>query len=78
MRGVIIRAYSYPLSLLYPLPISFQYSTSCLVPFSGTLRDHTLVGPLWEGATTAADAQGTPNQSHTSPSILVYEKYTIN
>ena len=39
----------------------------------GVDRDHTLVGPLWEGSTRAEDAQGTPNQSHISPSIRVYE-----
>ena len=40
---------------------------------SGVSMDHTLVGPLWEGTTRAEDAQGTPTQSHVSPSILVYE-----
>ena len=30
----------------------------------------------WGGAARAQDAQGTPSQSHTSPSILVYEDKT--
>ena len=34
----------------------------------------TLVRPLWEGTTRAEDAQGTPTQSHLSPSILVCEE----
>jgi len=31
---------------------------------------------IWEGTTRAEDAQGTPTQSHISPSILVYEDET--
>ena len=35
-----------------------------------------VVSTLWEGAARAEDAQGTPSQSHISPSILVYEDYS--
>ena len=39
-----------------------------------TLRVGWLNGFLfWEGTKRAEDAQGTPAQSHISPSILVYE-----
>ena len=33
---------------------------------------------LWKGTARAEDAQGTPAQSHISPSILVYEDKTID
>jgi len=37
---------------------------------------------MWEGSgrgtTRAEDAPGTPTQSHTSPSILVYEDYVVD
>ena len=39
-------------------------------------RDHTLVGPLWEGTTRAEDAQRAPTHSHISPSIPAYEEKT--
>jgi len=41
--------------------------------FSGHFQNHFGNGWLWEGTTRAEDAQGTPTQSHVSPSILVYE-----
>jgi len=48
--------------------------------FQGTFVDRLRVGWLngfWQGTTRAEDAQGTPTQSHISPSILVYEDKTI-
>ena len=33
---------------------------------------------LWEGTTRAEDAPVTPNQSHVSPNILVYEEKAID
>ena len=36
--------------------------------------DSGLVGSTDGGTTRAEDAQGTPTQSHISPSILVYEE----
>jgi len=41
------------------------------------LRVGWLNGFSGRGAARAEDAQGTPTQSHTSPSILVYEEKTI-
>jgi len=40
--------------------------------------DSGLVGSSGRGAARAEDAQGTPTQSHTSPSILVYEDDNSN
>ena len=37
--------------------------------------DQTLAGPLWEGCARAEDAQGTPTQSHISPSIQRILRY---
>jgi len=44
----------------------------CAVGSSGLVIDSGLVGS-GRGTTRAEDAQGTPTQSHISPSILVYE-----
>ena len=43
---------------------------------STDLIDSALVGStdFWEGCRESADPQGSPTQSHVSPSILVYEE----
>jgi len=47
------------------------------VDFQATDRRRVgwLTGFSGRGTTRAEDAQGTPSQSHISPSILVYEEY---
>ena len=64
---------------LFPLPLplsvlasSFNLSRSDVFPLSRGLINSGLVGS-GSGSARAEDAQGTPTQSHISPSILVYE-----
>ena len=48
-------------------------SANSALYFSDRLRVGWLNGVVGRGTARAEDAQGTPTQSHISPSILVYE-----
>ena len=47
------------------------------VPSGGRPFQHSARDLSGRGAVRAEDAQGTPTQSHISPSILVYEDVSI-
>ena len=69
-------------STLDPTPEGYQlisasgshWSTQRSTRGNMAKSDHLSVGLSGRGTTRAEDAQGTPTQSHMSPSILVYEE----